>query len=73
MEACYAEGSKSRGDEVPQISFRPFTHQNCIRREPIVATTRDDSGQSFGIDYCYRNGSMVGLIGGPGPDHFPAP
>src|SRR6516165_9689660 len=51
MEACYAEGSKSRGDAVPQISLRPLAHQNCIRRDRIVAVapTNGDSGQSFGL------------------------
>ena len=36
MEACYAEGSKSRGDAVPQTSLRPLAHQNCIRRDRII-------------------------------------
>jgi hypothetical protein len=51
MEACYAEGSKSRGDAVPQISLRPLALQNCIRRDRIVtiAPTNGDSGQSFGL------------------------
>jgi hypothetical protein len=51
MEACYAEGSKSRGDAVPQISLRPLAHQNCIRRDRIVAVApaNGDSGQSFGL------------------------
>src|SRR5262249_12783987 len=51
MEACYAEGSKSRGDAVPQISLRPLAHQNCIRRDRIVAVapTNGDPGQSFGL------------------------
>ena len=51
MEACYAEGSKSRGDAIPQISLRPLAHQNCIRRDRIVAVapTNGDSGQSFGL------------------------
>jgi hypothetical protein len=49
MEACYAEGSKSRGDAVPQISLRPLAHQNCIRRAPIVAVApTNDSGRSSG-------------------------
>src|SRR6266566_5023262 len=52
METCYAEGSKSRGDAVPQISLRPLAHQNCIRRDRIVAVapTNGDSGQSFGLE-----------------------
>src|SRR6266498_720397 len=52
MEACYAEGSKSRSDAVPQISLRPLAHQNCIRRDRIVAVvpTNSDSGQSFGLE-----------------------
>src|SRR2546430_11974873 len=51
MEACYAEGSKSRSDAAPQISLRPLAHQNCIRRDRIVAVvpTNGDSGQSFGL------------------------
>src|SRR5262245_37096158 len=51
MEACYAEGSKSRGDAVPQISLRPLARQNCIRRDRIVAVapTNGDRGQSFGL------------------------
>jgi len=51
MEACNAEGSKSRGDAVPQISLRPLAHQNCIRRDRIVAVapTNGDPGQSFGL------------------------
>src|SRR5262245_18134476 len=51
MEACYAEGSKSRGDAVPQISLRPLAHQNCIRRDRIVAVapTNGDPEQSFGL------------------------
>src|SRR6516162_4049510 len=51
MEACYAEGSKSRGDAVPQISLRPLAHQSCIRRDSIVAVapTTGDPGQSFGL------------------------
>ena len=46
-----AEGSKSRGDAVPQISLRPLPHQNCIRRDRIVAVapTNGDSGQSLGL------------------------
>jgi hypothetical protein len=53
MEACYAEGSKSRGDAVPQISLRPLAHQNCIQRDRIVAVapTDGDSGQSFGLEF----------------------
>src|SRR5262249_54099394 len=31
-----------RGDAVPQIPLRPLAHQNCIRRDPIVAPTRND-------------------------------
>jgi hypothetical protein len=49
MEACHAEGSKSGGDAVPPIPLRSLAHQNCICREPIVAPTRDEFGQSFGI------------------------
>jgi hypothetical protein len=53
MEACYAEGSKSRGDAVPQISLRPLAHQNCIQRDRIVAVapSNGDSGQSFGLEF----------------------
>src|SRR5262245_28432086 len=56
MEACYAEGSKSRGDAVPQISLRPLAHQNCIRRDRIVAVapTNGDSGQSFGLVFSFK-------------------
>ena len=49
MEACYAEGSKICYNSIPQIPVGQLAHQNCIRRDRIVAPTSDDSGQSFGL------------------------
>jgi hypothetical protein len=49
MEACYAEGSKICYNSIPQILVGQLAHQNCIRRDRIVAPTSDDSGQSFGL------------------------
>jgi hypothetical protein len=49
MEACYAEGSKICYNSIPEIPAGQLAHQNCIRRDRIVAPTSDDSGQSFGL------------------------
>jgi ribosomal protein L18E len=48
MEACDAKGSKSRRNPVPQIPIGTFAHQIRIRRDPIVVSTSDGSGQFFG-------------------------
>ena len=49
MEACDAKGSKSRRNPVPQIPIGTFAHQIRIRRDPIVVSTSDGSGQFFGL------------------------
>src|SRR5215467_13637164 len=49
MEACYAEGSKNGCHAIPPIPLRELAHQNGNPRDSIVASTSDDSGQSFGI------------------------
>src|SRR5260370_37261337 len=61
MEACHAEGSKSRCSSIPQIPVGQLAYQDCIRRDPIVAATSDESGQSFGRCASSEAGSRRGL------------